>query len=128
MKATSASLWEMAGSRSGQDIRTQMDSIKTVPNPYIGVSQYQTSNSEARLVFTHLPPTGSIRIFTVSGQFVQELTWGPEELAGNGDLFWDMKTREGWELAAGLYIYVVEATNPADGGRLTKTNKFVVIR
>ncbi len=79
-------------------------------------------------MFTHLPPTGSIRIFTVSGQFVQELTWGPEDLARNGDLFWDMKTRENRDLAAGLYIYVVEATNPADGGRLTKTNKFVVIR
>ncbi|KPK56120.1 MAG: hypothetical protein AMS21_12940, partial [Gemmatimonas sp. SG8_38_2] len=69
-----------------------------------------------------------LRIFTVSGQFVQELNWGPSDLAGNGDLFWNMRTREGWYAASGLYVFTVVATNPADGQELKKIGKFVIIR
>ena len=113
------------------DIAPQMDSVRVVPNPYIMFSKWQvasTSLNDARLLFTHLPPRGVIRIYTVSGQFIQQLTWEPEDLAGNGDLFWDMRTREGTDIAGGLYIFLVSADNPADGKRLQKTGKFAVIR
>ena len=116
---------------AGMDIAPQMDSVRVVPNPYVMFSKWQvasTSLNDARLLFTHLPPTGVIRIFTVSGQFIQELRWEPEDLAGNGDLFWDMRTREGTDIAGGLYIFLVSADNPADGKRLQKTGKFAVIR
>ena len=116
---------------AGMDIRPQMDSIKVVPNPYIMFSRWQiatTSLNDARLLFSHLPPNGIIRIFTVSGSFVQELSWTPDDLAGNGDLFWDMRTREGTDTAGGLYIFVVTATNPSDGSEVKKTGKFVIVR
>ena len=110
--------------------RAQLDSIKAVPNPYLMFSRYELDTpqgDDARLMFTHLPPEGLLRIFTVSGQFVQELSWGPDELAGNGDLFWNMRTREGNEAAAGLYVFVVSAPSPA-GGEEKKIGKFVIIR
>ncbi len=114
-----------------RDIRAQMDSIKVVPNPYIMFSEYQVASpslNDARLMFTHLPPEGTMRIFTVSGRFVQQLTWTSADLAGNGDLFWDLRTREGNNLAAGLYVFVVQARNPATGAEVKHVGKFVVIR
>ncbi len=80
------------------------------------------------MMFTHLPPDGELRIYTLSGQFVQEVDWDPDELTGNGDLFWDMQTREGNEIGPGLYIFVARATDPATGREITKRGKFVIIR
>jgi hypothetical protein len=114
-----------------RDISGQIDSVKVVPNPYVMFSEYQVASpgqDDARLLFTHLPPSGTIRIFNVAGRFVQELTWQPSDLAGNGDLFWDMRTRESNQIAAGLYVFVLEAENPANGDVLRKSGKFVIIR
>lgn len=115
---------------ANRDISAQMDSIHTVPNPYVMYSRYENNtpaDDDARLMFTHLPPEGVLRIFTVAGQFVQELRWTADDLSGNGDLFWNLRTREGTETGSGLYVFVVEADNPA-GGKLKKVGKFVVIR
>ncbi len=116
---------------SGRDISAQLDSIKVVPNPYIVFSEYQVATpqaNDARLMFTHLPPRGNLRIFTVSGRFVQELNWDTADLAGNGDLFWDMRTREGNNAGSGLYVFVVRARNPATSEMLSTIGKFVIIR
>ncbi len=116
---------------AGGDIKAQLDSVNVVPNPYVMFAEFQsvsTSLDDARLVFTHLPPEGQLRIFTVSGQFVQELRWGPDDLAGNGDLFWNVRSREGTDVAGGLYVFVVTATDPATGDTVKKVGKFVIIR
>jgi hypothetical protein len=81
-----------------------------------------------RLMFVGLPPRGMIQIFTASGQFVQQLLWEPHDLRGHGDLFWDMQTREGTEIAAGLYVFAVQARDPESGRELKKIGKFIVIR
>lgn len=100
-----------------------LDAVRVVPNPYVGSSAYEFLPGDIRrIMFTHLPPEGTIRIFTASGQFVQELRWTPDMLRGNGDLYYDLQTREGNRLAAGLYVYVVEAL----GQKAIK--KFIVIR
>jgi hypothetical protein len=112
----------------GRSIRAALDSVRVVPNPYLFFSAYEQSPGQVRLLFTHLPPEGKMRIYTVAGRFVQELSWDPTDLTANGDLFWDMTTREGNEIAAGLYIFVVEARDPATGQTVKKAGKFVVIR
>ncbi len=115
----------------GRDISASMDSIKVVPNPYIMFARWEIDSpqeNDKRLLFTHLPPTGVLRIFTVTGQFVQEVRWEASDLVGNGDLYWDMRTREGNDVGAGLYVFTVQARNPATGARLKKIGKFVIIR
>ena len=111
-----------------RSIREQMEFIRVVPNPYLFFSQYEANPADRRLMFTNLPPTGQIRIYTVAGNFVQEIDWGPGDLVGNGDLFWNMQTREGNEVGAGLYLFVVTAQDPATGGEVKEMGKFVVIR
>lgn len=112
----------------GRSIREQMDQIRVVPNPYIFFSSYEAASDQRRLLFTNLPPDGVLRIYTVSGQFVQELDWQPSDLTGNGDLFWNLRTREGNDLGAGLYVFVIRARDPATGQDVKKMGKFVVIR
>lgn len=108
--------------------KADLDNIKVVPNPYVVFSQFEQTNAERKLMFTGLPPRGTISIFTVAGQFVQRLTYTEADLAGNGDLFWDMRTIEDNEIASGLYIFVVEGVLPASGQTVRKTGKFVVIQ
>ena len=106
--------------------------IQVVPNPFIVFSQYQTTMNpntaldNSRVVFTHVPPSGTIRIYTVSGEFAQQITWGPSDLNGNGDLFYDLRTREGTDLASGLYIWVLRTS--VGGQENIARGKFVVIR
>ncbi|MEK6767901.1 MAG: hypothetical protein AABY85_02810 [Gemmatimonadota bacterium] len=115
---------------SGSDItsvtRAQLDSVRVVPNPFVVFSAYQTEVAESRVLFTHLPPSGTLRIYTVSGQFAQQIAWTAADLNGSGDLFYNLRTREGTDLASGLYIWYLTTTI---GGRTeTKRGKFVVIR
>ena len=109
-----------------------LDNVHVVPNPYLYGSAFERATDARILKFTNLPQEGTIRIFDVAGRFVQEITYGPEDLQGidafcgttdcGGDLNWDMQTRERTNLGAGLYIFVLES-----GGR-KKMGKFVVIR
>lgn len=105
--------------------RSQLDSIRVVPNPFVAFSTFQTTIDESRVVFTHLPPRGSLRIYSVSGQFIQQLSWTAADLGSNGDLHYNLRTREGTDLATGMYIWVL---NTDVGGRKQARGKFVVIR
>jgi hypothetical protein len=120
---------------TGEQITQLTDSamalIKVVPNPFVIYSAYQTDAANARLLFAGLPPRGTLRIYTVAGQFVQQITWEPSDLQGDGDLFWDMRTREGIDIASGLYLWVVTAPqDPSDptSAPIRARGKFVVIR
>jgi hypothetical protein len=105
--------------------------IRVVPNPFVIFSTYQTDITNSLLMFTNLPSRGTLRIYTVAGQMVQQITWEPADLQGDGDLFWNLKSREGIDVASGLYLWVLTApSDPNDpvSAPLQKRGKFVVIR
>ena len=115
--------------------KADLDQILVVPNPYIGQSTFEqtTQATESRIYFVNMPPEGVLRIYTVSGAFVQEIRWTQDDLVSldhtrlarpraSGDLAYNLRTREGNDLASGLYLFVVEA-----GGQ-KKIGKFVVIQ
>jgi hypothetical protein len=119
----------MAGTRITAVTKTQLDSVRVVPNPYILYSNYeQSATNEQRIMFTHLPPSGVIRIYTVTGQFVQQITWTPDDLRGNGDLYFNLLTREGTLMASGLYLFTVRATGDAGSAKREKIGRFIIIR
>ena len=112
--------------------RRDLNKIRVVPNPFVVQSQYNQLDAARtgtpRLVFAGVPATGTLRIYTVSGQFLQQLTWQPGDLLpASGDLPWDLRTREGTLISSGLYIYVITA-NDASGKQQQARGKFVVIR
>jgi hypothetical protein len=110
------------------DLKNGMDDIKVVPNPYVMTNMMEGAvtnpflNQRRRLLFTHIPADCVIKIFTVSGVFVDEILVNntPE----NGTIHWDMQTRENLEIAAGMYIYHVESNQTGD----SKLGKFAVIK
>ena len=105
-----------------------LDRVKVVPNPYVVTSAYEQGGDIRRLLFTNVPPQGIIRIYTAAGTFVQQLTWTPEMLNGSGDLFWDMRSREGFDVAPGLYLFTVDATGPGGGAKKKTPGRFIIIR
>ncbi len=125
-------VFEISKTISGADATEiepeDLENIRVVPNPYVVFSVYEQRIGERRLMFTGLPPRGTIEIYTVSGQFVQRISYTESDLAGNGDLYWNMRTRENTDIASGLYIFVVRGILPATGEQVKKLGKFVVIR
>ena len=109
-------------------ISGDMKEIKVVPNPYVMTNMMETQisnpflNQRRKLLFTHIPADCRIRIFTVSGVLVDEITVHNEP--DNGIIHWDMLTRENLEIAAGMYIYHVESEKTGD----TMLGKFAVIK
>ncbi|RPH99283.1 MAG: hypothetical protein EHM72_11500 [Calditrichaeota bacterium] len=113
---------------NAENVRTTMDSIKVVPNPYIATNAMEPAvankflNQRRRIMFTHIPANCEIRIFTSSGILVDEIEVDQEP--ANGTVHWDVLSREGLEIAAGMYIYHVKSTETGD----EKVGKFAVIK
>lgn len=116
------------GALDVKELASAMDKIKVVPNPYVVTNEMEPAvsnqflNQRRRILFTHLPSRCVIKIFTVSGFLVDEIDVNnPSE---NGTVHWDLKSREGLDIAAGMYIYYVKATATGD----EKIGKFAVIK
>jgi len=86
-----------------------------------------------RIYFTGVPEEGILRVYSVSGQFLQELTWKKSDLtysgnnASTGDLPFNLRTREGLDMSSGLYLYVLTATGVSGNDQIQR-GKFVIIR
>ncbi len=116
--------------------KANLDRVSVVPNPYIVRSDLDDlvgRTPTSRIYFTGVPSQGVLRVYSVSGQYLQELTWTSSDLIyrGNssptGDLPYNLRTREGIELSSGLYLYVLTATGP-NGKDQVQRGKFVIIR
>ena len=118
---------EIASTLSNEDL----ESVLVVPNPFVFQSQFDEIGNgrrgEARVLFTNVPARGTLRVFSVSGQFLQQLSWTESDLNATGDLPYNLRSREGTDLASGLYIFVITAEN-GSGGKQYARGKFVVIR
>lgn len=110
------------------DLSNTMKKIKVVPNPYVATNAMEPSvsnylfNQRRRLMFTHIPARCDIKIFTMSGMLVDEVP--VNNATDDGIAHWDLTTREGLEIAAGVYIYHVKATDTND----EFIGKFAVIK
>jgi hypothetical protein len=91
-------------------IKSEINNIKVVPNPYLVSSLYEPEFGELRreplrqIQFVNLPPECTIYIFTVDADLIKTIYHN----ATNGTETWDLRTEGGRELAAGMYIYVVK--------------------
>lgn len=108
-----------------------------VPNPYRGRAEWDLSPSPADPTGTHvdffnLPPAWlRLRIFTLSGDLVQEILPGDlqvngrpqREVAGDDQASWNLVTRNGQDVVSGIYLFSVETP----GGHVNQ-GKFTVIR
>jgi hypothetical protein len=116
------------GDIDADSLAKTMDNIRVVPNPYVATNVMEPAvsnqflNQRRSLMFTNVPAQALIKIFTISGVLVDEIVINnsPEK----GVVHWDMLTREGLEIAAGMYLFHIEALATGD----QKIGKFAVIK
>lgn len=108
-----------------------------VPNPYRGGAAWDLTPNAADPTGTHIDffnlPTDwtRVRIYTVSGDLVQEILPGDtqtngrpqRETADDGQASWNLVSRNGQDVVSGIYLFSVES--PGAG---TVRGKFTVIR
>ena len=118
-------------------VASNLNNVKVVPNPYIGSARWNNpipSDAdpwEHRIQFINLPADANIKIFTLDGDFVDEINSGgivkvSSSFGGTGSdsvAEWDLITRNDQEAAPGIYMYVIDS--PSAG---TKIGKFVIVR
>lgn len=98
-----------------------LDRIKVYPNPYVAVSNQEPTNpfnegrGERRITFIHLPDRCTIRIYTVRGELVDTI----EHNAGidDGSENWDLRSRDGLNVAYGIYLYHIDSPYGQKTGR-----------
>ena len=91
-----------------------LSQVRVVPNPYKGTSLFEP-RYEAQVMFTHLPPTCKISVFTLTGDLVIEIYHND---ANYGDEIWDLISRNNQSVVSGLYLYVVETDDDKNIGKM----------
>ena len=97
----------------------KMDKVYVVPNPFIEKSGFEGEGDDRRFGFYGLPEKCTIRIFSYSGQLVDKIehddaVYSHEKI---------QTTRNGQDMASGIYFYVV--TTP-DGDNTH--GKFIILK
>jgi len=109
-------------------IESDLSNVYVVPDPYIAVSSLERKvinpdegRGDRRVDFVNLPNECTIKIFTTAGRFVRELTHSSDQDLAR--LPWDLRTKDGLEVAPGIYFFVIEA--PGAG---KSTGRFAIIK
>lgn len=111
--------------RAGSD--SSLDRIAVVPNPYVVTAEWEpqhvfTSGRGVRKIdFIHLPAKCTIKIFTIRGFLVATIEH--DATIDDGSESWNLLSKDGMEIAYGVYIFHVDA--PGIG---KKIGKFGVIK
>jgi hypothetical protein len=112
-------------------------SVYVVPNPYRGRAAWDLTPNAGDPTGTHVDfynlPAGpwTVRIFTMAGDLVQTLKSSDvlssgrtqQDSAEDGQASWDLVSRNGQDVASGIYLFSVEASDAP-----TQRGKFVLIR
>ncbi len=100
---------------------SDLNMVKVVPNPYRVIADWEMSQDERMIKFTHLPATCTIKIFNVAGELMNVLHHNANSPVDSEEI-WNLRTTENREVAPGLYFYYLES----DIGK--KQGKFVIIK
>ncbi|MEZ4746197.1 MAG: hypothetical protein R3C41_08990 [Calditrichia bacterium] len=110
---------------SNEAAKNALQDVIVVPNPYIAFSETEIAGvssgdrDDRNIQFRNLPRECTIRIYTITGEFVAQL-----DKNDNRDyISWNLLTFESQSLAYGVYIYHVDA--PGVG---TKIGRFAIIK
>lgn len=107
--------------------KAQLDSIAVVPNPYVVAASWEPSNpyltgrGERKIEFIHLPQKCTIRIYTIRGELVRTIEH--DAPINDGAESWNLISKDGMDIAPGIYFYHVEAPGIGE-----KVGKFAVIK
>lgn len=93
--------------------------VRVVPNPYI-VSNGWEQDKNKQVQFTHLPGSGTIKIFNSAGELIRTIIHSASDLAPSIAI-WDLKNENQQLVAPGLYFFHLDS--PAGKA----TGKFIIV-
>jgi hypothetical protein len=98
--------------------RGDLSRVGVRPNPYKKAALFDNRSQvyDHKLVFYNLPPQCKITILDVSGQIIDVINFTSND-PSKGSVFWDMFSKDGIEVASGVYIYVVESPTMSHVGQ-----------
>ena len=108
------------------EVKTGVAKISVRPNPYKRMA-FHDVGTEHKLFFFNLPPICKITIFDVSGQLIDGINFVAADPT-DGTTFWDMFSKDGIEVASGLYIWVAEWRDPVTGREGTQSGAFAILK
>jgi len=90
------------------DTATKKEGLKEVnivPNPYYGVSGYETGQVDNKVKVTNLPKECTISIYTINGNLIRQVKKDNEI----SYFEWDLKNNYGIPIASGIYVIHIDA-------------------
>jgi hypothetical protein len=102
-------------------VQNALDSVKMVPNPYYGFSEYETSQFSNMVKITNLPGKCKVTIYSLDGKFIRQYNRDEQYMPYNQispAIEWDLKNSKGIPIASGVYLVHVSA--PGMGERTLK--------
>ena len=94
--------------------KENLQNITVFPNPYFGAQGLETNKYQRFMRFTGLPLEANIKIFSLSGVFITELSKDPTSQY----LDWNLQNSDGLPVASGMYIAYIEM--PGIGTKILK--------
>ena len=122
--------------------KTGAPEVVVYPNPYRGQAAWDGSLSREKLIwFRHLPERCVVRIFTLAGDLVDEISFDGATYAAEGNFLlnpsndgspvlsggqaaWDLLSKEDQPVASGLYFFAVEDLATGE----FSTGKFLILK
>lgn len=106
--------------------KSELNEIAVVPNPYVGAASWEAASinvgrGERKLYFTNLPNECTIKIYTLSGKLVD--TIHHSSVIADGQVSWDLISKDGMDIAYGIYVYHVDAPTIGE-----KIGRFAIIK
>ncbi len=90
--------------------------VKVFPNPFRLVSGFPTAGEEATIVWTNLPQTATIRIYTASGELFKVIE---HDNPASGQAIWNQVTDARQRVSPGIYFWTVQSdVGSAEGSLL----------
>lgn len=89
-----------------------LDSVKVVPNPYFGFSEYESSNTSNLVKITNVPAKCIVTIYSLDGKFIRQYKRDEAYSAYKQitpAVEWDMKNNKGIPVASGVYLIHINA-------------------
>ncbi|MFZ0392167.1 MAG: hypothetical protein WAN36_17020, partial [Calditrichia bacterium] len=112
---------------NAEKAKADLDKIAVVPNPYVVAASWESRSAfrfgrgERKIEFINLPQKCTIRIYTLRGYLVD--TIHHNTAVDDGSEPWNMLSKDGQEIAYGIYIFHVDA-----GSLGEKVGKFAVVK
>ncbi len=116
----------IAQSLETENIKSKLDEIIVVPNPYTGAASWEPNKidigrGDRKIYFFHLPSICTIRIFSLAGKHIKTIEHHSGLLDGSES--WNLVSKDGMDIAFGIYVFHVDAPGIGE-----KIGKFAVIK